>query len=353
VILGVESSCDESALAVFVPGEGLRLSLVHSQLDLHREYGGVVPDLAAREHLARFPALLERLLSAVDPAAIRTVAVTYGPGLAGCLATGLALAQGWALAREIPILGVNHLRAHAWSPFAEVYAGDPLHWEERSAALLPHLGLLASGGNTLLFRIGEDRTLTLLADTRDDAAGEALDKGAKLLGLPYPGGPQLEELATAGDPAAHRFPRALPEPEVRAFSFSGLKTSLRYRLERQDNPPDERARADLAASYQQAVVDALLTKAAQCLAANPDLRSLGLSGGVANNRALRQRWQALGTDREQPVLLAPPAWTGDNAAMIAFAAAVDPDGTVPGGALSFAPNLALAAGATDNRTTRN
>lgn len=344
MILGVESSCDESALAVFVPGEGLRLSLVHSQLDLHREYGGVVPDLAAREHLARFPVLLERLLAEVDPAALRTVAVTYGPGLAGCLATGLALAQGWALARGIPVVGINHLRAHAWSPFAEAYAENPAEWEERSAALLPHLGLLASGGNTLLFRIGEDRALTLLADTRDDAAGEALDKGAKLLGLPYPGGPQLEELATSGDPSAHRFPRALPEPEVRAFSFSGLKTSLRYRLERRTSPPDARERADLAASYQQAVVDALLTKATQCLDADPSLRSLGLSGGVANNGTLRQRWQALGADRDRPVLLAPRPWTGDNAAMIAFAAAVDPAGVLPGEGLGFAPGLELAPG---------
>ena len=347
MILGVESSCDESALAVFVPGEGLRLSLVHSQLDLHREYGGVVPDLAAREHLARFPALLERLLTEVDPGALQTVAVTYGPGLAGCLATGLALAHGCALARDLPVLGVNHLRAHAWSPFADVYARDPCRWEERSTGLLPHLGLLASGGNTLLFRIGEDRALTLLADTRDDAAGEALDKGAKLLGLPYPGGPELEQLATAGDPTAHRFPRALPEPEVRAFSFSGVKTSLRYRLERRESPPNDRERADLAASYQQAVVDALLAKAAQCLAADPSLRSLGLSGGVAQNKALRQRWEALGVAHDCPVLLAPAGWRGDNAAMIAFAAAVDPAGTVPGEELGLVPGLELDSAAMD------
>jgi N6-L-threonylcarbamoyladenine synthase len=183
---------------------------------------------------------------------------------------------------------------------------------------------LVSGGNTILFAIEADRRIQILATTRDDAAGEALDKGAKLLDLPYPGGPQLERLAQGGDPKAFDFPRAFADDPEPAFSFSGLKTSLRYRLEKCSEAEIEAQKADLAASYQQAAVDALERQTRKALRTDRRYRSLGLSGGVANNRLLRERIQELGSDFDLPVLAARPEHTGDNAAMIAFASWLDP-----------------------------
>ena len=197
MILAIESSCDETALALFDPAHGLRQELVHSQIALHDRYGGVVPDLATREHLRNLPPLLQRLQAQGDLEAVTAVAVTQGPGLAGCLAIGLAAAKALALARRVPLLGVNHLRGHAWSPLVAVHAAEPAAFTERLERLLPHLGLIVSGGNTLLFRIDRGRRISVLSSTRDDAAGEALDKGAKLLGLGYPGGPLIEKRAGA------------------------------------------------------------------------------------------------------------------------------------------------------------
>ncbi|MGE9291514.1 MAG: tRNA (adenosine(37)-N6)-threonylcarbamoyltransferase complex transferase subunit TsaD, partial [Puniceicoccales bacterium] len=217
MILGIESSCDESAVALFDPAQGVQCSLIHSQLVLHREYGGVVPDLAAREHVEHFPELFRSLGEQADLSLVRQVAVTRGPGLAGCLAIGIAAAKGFSLYHDCPLVGVNHLAGHAWSPFIPLHGEDPAKFDERLADLLPHLGLLVSGGNTILFRLEEDRSIHILAETRDDAAGEALDKGAKLLGLPYPGGPEVERRAVGGDVAAFRFPRAFADPKERAF----------------------------------------------------------------------------------------------------------------------------------------
>ncbi|MBC2600692.1 tRNA (adenosine(37)-N6)-threonylcarbamoyltransferase complex transferase subunit TsaD [Puniceicoccus vermicola] len=342
MILGVESSCDESALALFDPAKGLECSLIHSQLVLHREFGGVVPDLAAREHLEHFPRLFESLREKVDFASIDQVAVTRGPGLAGCLAIGIAAAKGFSLYHDCPLVGVNHLAGHAWSPFIPVHAEDPDSFEERLANLLPHLGLLVSGGNTILFRLERDRSIEILAETRDDAAGEALDKGAKLMGLPYPGGPEIERRAEGGDVSAFRFPRAFADPKERAFSFSGLKTSLRYRLEKMAPEEIRDSFGNLCASYQEAVVDALVRKMRQVLKSESGIRSLGLSGGVANNKALRERFSALAGKTRLPGLVAEPKVTGDNAAMIAFAAYANP-GTVSlaGDRLGFEPSLPL------------
>ncbi|MEM0966147.1 MAG: tRNA (adenosine(37)-N6)-threonylcarbamoyltransferase complex transferase subunit TsaD [Verrucomicrobiota bacterium] len=342
MILGVESSCDESALAVFDPSQGIVWSVVHSQLDIHREFGGVVPDLAAREHLGHFSRLFLEFRRSIDPNEITQVAVTRGPGLAGCLAVGIAAAKGFSIYNDCPIVGVNHLVGHAWSPFLGIHTAAPSSFREEVDQLLPHLGLIVSGGNTLLFRIEKDLELSILAETRDDAAGEALDKGAKLLGLPYPGGVEIERLAQEGNPRAFQFPRAFADSTDRAFSFSGVKTSLRYRLEKMDSLSIKSSMNDLCASYQEAVVDALCRKVEQVLKGEETIRSLGLSGGVANNRSLRSRFTAIGEEKKLPALIADPELTGDNAAMIAFAAFADSDRVAEDGdSLSFEPSLQL------------
>lgn len=340
MIIAIESSCDESALALFDPAKGLCGEWVHSQILKHQAYGGIVPDLASREHLTHFPVLLKELLAEHEPTDGDQIAVTAGPGLAGCLALGIALGQSLSLAGNLPLCGVNHLRGHAWSPFIGLHAADPKTFPERFRELLPHLGLIVSGGNTLLFRIGTDHRIEILAETVDDAAGEALDKGAKLLGMPYPGGPLIEKAATGGNPKAIAFPRAFPKRGDHRFSFSGLKTSLRYHLEKLDDAALEAAMADICASYQEAVVGALGRKTCQVLESG-GYRSLGLSGGVANNRRLRAVIKEAGERAGVSVHIAEPRHTGDNAGMIAFAAFVDPDGCRPE-PIAFDPSWELA-----------
>jgi len=341
MILGVESSCDESALALFDPARGLVGEWVHTQIDLHRAYGGVVPDLASREHLTNFDAML-RCVPPEQFKGIKTVAVTRGPGLAGCLAMGMALAKAVALYKGVPLLGVNHLRAHAWSPFIATHANAPEKFSQALAELLPHLGLLVSGGNTILFTLTEVGAIEPLGQTLDDAAGEALDKGAKLLGLPYPGGPEVEKLAKEGDPAAYDFPRARPKGDACAFSFSGLKTSLRYRLEGISDAELAQRLPDLCASYQEAVIDQLAARVGERLGQGA-YRSVGLSGGVANNEALRGRLQNLTDEAGVPLLCAQPKHTGDNAGMIAFAAAQEGTSLPQGLGMGIAPALRLQA----------
>ena len=325
MILSVESSCDESAIALFDPARGMVGEWVHSQIDLHKEYGGVVPDLASREHLRNFFPLLKVAGLVEGKDAISQIAVTNGPGLAGCLALGIAFAKSLALAWKLPVVGINHLRGHAWSPFVDLHQSHPANFDSELQSLLPHLGLIVSGGNTILFRIDANRRIEVLAETVDDAAGEALDKGAKLLGLPYPGGPQVEKLATGGNAEAFDFPKAIAPRNERRFSFSGLKTSLRYRLEKMGDAELEQAMPDICASYQAAVIAQLKGKTRHLLESG-DFKSLGLSGGVSNNKALRAAIEKLGSRFKMPCFIAQPKHTGDNAAMIAFAAHVDPAG---------------------------
>ncbi len=333
-ILGIESSCDESALALFDDRSGVAGQWISSQISLHREYGGVVPDLASREHLQNFPELLRRMEADANGAEYDRISVTLGPGLAGCLAMGIALARSLQLSSQVPLVGVNHLRAHVFSPFIPLHEDDPENFEVRLRSLMPHLGLLVSGGNTLLVHIDRDLHPKLLGGTVDDAAGEALDKGAKLLGLPYPGGPEIEKLAREGDSRAFAFPRAFSGQRTLKFSFSGLKTSLRYRLAEMPENEIIARRADLCASYQEAVVEALVSKTNQVLE-SAQVASLGLSGGVANNRSLRERLSRLAGERDIPFYAARPEHSGDNAAMIAFAARYDPAGVVPDGNSAF------------------
>lgn len=325
MILAIESSCDESALAYFDPSKGVVGEWVHSQIDLHKEYGGVVPDLASREHLRNFFPLLDVAGLSADPGPIEQIAVTNGPGLAGCLALGMAFARSLGVAWNRPVVGVNHLRGHAFSPFIALHEAGPDTFRSDFEALLPHLGLIVSGGNTILFEIDTEKRVSVLAETVDDAAGEALDKGAKLLGLSYPGGPQVERLAVGGDVRRFEFPKAIAPRNERRFSFSGLKTSLRYRLEKMDDADLEASMQDLCAGYQQAVIDQLRGKTKHLIQAG-NYRSLGLSGGVSNNRALRAAIEDLARRHRMPCLIAQPKHTGDNAAMIAFAAYADPEG---------------------------
>lgn len=343
MILALESSCDESAVALFDPGRGIVGEWIHSQIAVHERHGGVVPDLATREHLRHLGSLLELAQKQSEFSAITEVAVTQGPGLAACLAVGGAAAKALALARRVPVVGVNHLRAHAWSPFIAIHAAAPAEFADRRRSLLPHLGLIVSGGNTLLFGIDEHGGIAVLASTKDDAAGEALDKGAKLLGLGYPGGPLIEKIAAGGRADAFDFPRGNGPRGDLDFSFSGLKTSLRYRLEKMALDEVALCLPDLCASYQQAVIDSLLRKTQTALGRRR-WRSLGLSGGVANNGVLRRAMAALATKAGVEFLAAKPIHSGDNAGMIGFAAWADVRGTqrTAGFDLKVEPNAPLA-----------
>jgi N6-L-threonylcarbamoyladenine synthase len=345
MILALESSCDETAVAMFDSAGGLIGEWVHSQIALHEKHGGVVPDLATREHLRNFAPLLERAKHEAGLESVTQVAVTNGPGLAACLVIGVAAAKSLALALRVPLVGVNHLRGHVWSPFIALHAEAPAEFDARLAALLPHLGLIVSGGNTLLFALDSSRRVTVLASTRDDAAGEALDKGAKLLGLGYPGGPLIEKIAVGGRKDAFDFPRGIGRRDDLDFSFSGLKTSLRYLVEKMSAEEVHAKTPDLCASYQQAVIDALTRKTRAALEQGEGrFRSLGLSGGVANNGPLRAALEVEAKRVRIPFLAAQTQHTGDNAGMIAFAAWADTTGVerTAGMRLGVEPSVNLA-----------
>lgn len=322
-IFAVESSCDESALAVFDSEKGIESELVNTQIALHGQFGGVVPDLASREHLSNFPGLIERIAQSVSPNEIDAVAVTRGPGLAGCLALGIAYARAIALAWEKPLLAVNHLRGHLFSPFIPLHAENPAAFPQRVEKLFPHLGLVVSGGNTLLVAVDKNRRAEILAQTVDDAAGEAFDKGAKLLGMPYPGGALIEKQAKlARERGRFLFPQGENLRKGARFSFSGLKTSLRYRVEKMSDVELDAALPEICADYQSAIVAQLAGKVSVVLRER-QFASLGISGGVSNNGFLRETFSALAAKNKIPLLAAFPRHTGDNAAMIAFSAWFD------------------------------
>jgi N6-L-threonylcarbamoyladenine synthase len=339
MILGIESSCDESALALYDAEVGIVGEWVHTQIIKHSEYGGVVPDIAVSEHLNNiFPLLSlareKHLLSNV----VNKIAVTCGPGLVGCLGIGISVAKSLGLLWDVPVVGVNHLRGHAFSPFISENSLS----KESLIKFLPHLGLLVSGGNTLLFSLDEKCTISIIAQTTDDAAGEALDKGAKLLGISYPGAAELEKRANDGDPTAYDFPIAFPEKKVMKFSFSGLKTSLLYTLKKMSELEVENHYADLSASYQWAAVQQLVRKTSHAFGQG-NYKSIGLSGGVANNKFLRSEMNQISEDKEVPFLCAQPRHSGDNATMIAFASGLDSENVWlnENQSLSFNPSLKL------------
>lgn len=329
-ILAIESSCDESAAAIFDSSAGVLESLIHSQIDLHALYGGVVPDLASSEHLKKLPALIAKISKSPHFKDIDFIAATSGPGLPNCLAMGVSAAAALAANMRLPLFGVNHLRGHAYSPFMKIHAENPKDFDANMKSLLPHLGLAVSGGNTILFELDENKNMRVLAETADDAAGEALDKGAKLLNMPYPGAPLLEKTAVDGTVDKTMFPygqnrKIEADPD---FSFSGLKTSLRYRLQKMSPDEIEKEKRDICASYQFAVVEQLRRRA-DFFAKQKKYASVGISGGVSNNGLFVSTFAKLADKRGAKFLVAEREYRGDNAAMIAFAAFFDKSALFP------------------------
>lgn len=339
MILGLESSCDESAVSLLNLKAEVKGEWVHSQIAKHAEYGGVVPDLAVGEHLENFFPLLEFAQEKLSfPKEIDSIAVTCGPGLVGCLGIGISIAKTLSLRWGVPLHGVNHLRGHAFSPFMALGPTPSIDW----SMYLPHLGLLASGGNTLLFKIDEHRQIEVIARTVDDAVGEALDKGGKLLGIAYPGAAELEKYAVEGDEELYSFPRSIADKNDLRFSFSGLKTSLLYTLQKMNKEEVDSRFKDLCASYQKAAVDQLVNMTDQVLSFQ-NYKSLGLSGGVANNQKLRDEMKEVCERRGLSFLPSAKKHTGDNASMIAYCALVDQKGLWSNSnqRLSFKPSLKI------------
>ncbi|MEO5341003.1 MAG: tRNA (adenosine(37)-N6)-threonylcarbamoyltransferase complex transferase subunit TsaD [Magnetococcus sp. MYC-9] len=310
-ILGIETSCDETSAAVVEEGV-VCSNVVQGQVDVHAAYGGVVPELASRAHISAISAVVTEALrrSNIGAGQLDGVAVTAGPGLIGGLLVGLSVAKGMALALAKPLIGIHHMEGHLMSPFLRA------NREESPRCTFPFVALLVSGGHTWLLHAERFGLYHLLGQTRDDAAGEAFDKGARMLGLPYPGGPALAGLAHGGDPQAIRFPRAWLDRERFDFSFSGLKTSLRTHLLTHPLPPEvTQAHRDVAASYQEALVEVLVSKSlAACRAVGS--RRLLVAGGVGANERLR----TLLAQAAQVELFVPPlSLCTDNGAMIAMA----------------------------------
>ena len=323
LILGIESSCDETAAALVRDGREILASVVHSQIASHRPYGGVVPEIASREHVGNLPVVVSEAVAraGIGWRDIDALAVTHGPGLVSSLLIGLSGARALGQALGKPVWGVNHLEAHLAGMFLDPAAPMP-------AEACPVLALMVSGGHSCLLEMLGVGHYRLLGQTLDDAAGECLDKGANLLGLGYPGGPVIERAAQGGNPAFVKFPRGMEHARNRktdngldiemCLSFSGLKTALLYHLKH--HPGDrEGHRADLAASYQEAVMDALATRAERALAAT-GARTLACVGGVAKNTLLRGKLEALAARFRARLLLTPLAYCTDNAAMVAAAA---------------------------------
>ncbi len=304
MILALETSCDDTCAAVVGDDGAVHANVVSSQ-GVHDRFGGVVPEIASRHHLELVNAVVDDALRQAGATLddVTRVAVTQGPGLVGALLIGVATAKGLAAARRLPLLPVDHLQGHVAANFL---APDPI--------APPFLCLIASGGHTLLVRVTDHRGYEILGRTLDDAAGEAFDKGARLLGLGYPGGPALSRLALDGDPSAFAFPTAARVAGL-DFSFAGLKTALLYAVRDLGEEETARRAADLAASYEHAIVEALVARIERALRAEPGAR-LAIGGGVAANRRLRERAAGLGVEVKIP----PPELCTDNAAMIGSAA---------------------------------
>jgi N6-L-threonylcarbamoyladenine synthase len=304
--LGIETSCDETSVAVVADGRQVLANVIHSQVELHREFGGVVPELAARDHLERLPRILDLALEQahVAPADLDLVAVTRGPGLVGCLLVGVGVGEGLAAAWSKPLAGVNHLWGHIYAAMLTRPDLEP-----------PLLGLVVSGAHSDLVRMPEHGRFEVIGRTRDDAAGEAFDKAARMLGLGFPGGPALDRLARKGDPRRRPLPRpSLPGLE---YSFSGLKTALLYRLRDMGESITEQDRADLAAAFEHSVVESLLEKLDRALDESPAAEVV-VAGGVAANSQLRKRAAEVVAGRAR-LTMPPLELCTDNAAMIAAA----------------------------------
>ena len=307
LVLGIESSCDETGVALYDSERGLLAHAIHSQVDMHEAYGGVVPELASRDHIRRLVPLLRQVLAAADSSLddVDAVAYTAGPGLAGALLVGASFAASLALARGIPALPVHHLEGHLLSP---LLSATPPHY--------PFVALLVSGGHTQLMRVAGVGRYELLGESLDDAAGEAFDKTAKLLGLGYPGGPALAKLAEKGKPGRFKLPRPMLHSDDLDFSFSGLKTAVLTAV--RERPLTEPDKADLAFEFQEAVAEVLVTKALAAVKAS-GMASLVVAGGVGANRRLRSRLDEYASRAGVNVYYPELELCTDNGAMIAFA----------------------------------
>lgn len=307
-VLGIETSCDETGVALYDTERGLLAEALHSQVELHAAHGGVVPELASRDHIRKLTPLIQEVLKQAnaDKEDIDAIAFTAGPGLIGALLVGASVAAGLATAWQVPLIPVHHMEGHLLAPMLE-----------NDAPAFPFIALLVSGGHTMLVEVAGVGEYKILGQTLDDAAGEAFDKTAKLLGLGYPGGPALAKLAQQGNPERFTLPRPMMNRPGLDFSFSGLKTAVRDLLKSLDSL-DEQTRADVARAFEDAVIDTLARKCERALK-QTDVGALVIAGGVGANLQLRQRLQAM-TDTHGASLHFPrPAYCTDNGAMIAYA----------------------------------
>jgi N6-L-threonylcarbamoyladenine synthase len=309
LVLGIESSCDETGVALYDTGKGLLAHRLHSQVAMHHDYGGVVPELASRDHIKRVLPLVREVLCerSLTLKALDGIAYTQGPGLAGALLVGAGFARSLSYALNIPAVGIHHLEGHLLSPLL----ADP-------RPEFPFVALLVSGGHTQLMHVAQVGAYETLGDTLDDAAGEAFDKTAQLLGLGYPGGPAVSQLAESGDPARFKLPRPMLNSGDLNFSFSGLKTAV---LTLSKKHPEEAARADIAAAFQEVMAELLTEKSLQALKQTGSNR-LVVAGGVGANKQLRQRLVAESAKLGAQVYFPPLDLCTDNGAMIAFAGAM-------------------------------
>lgn len=312
LVLGIESSCDETGLALYDTQRGLLAHALYSQVKMHEEYGGVVPELASRDHIRRAIPLLEQVFaeSGVAHDAIDAIAYTQGPGLAGALLVGASVACGLGLALDKPVLGVHHLEGHLLSP---LLASEPPEF--------PFIALLVSGGHTQLMRVDGVGQYTMLGETLDDAAGEAFDKSAKLLGLGYPGGPAISRMAEFGDPTVYKLPRPMLHSKNLDFSFSGLKTAVLTVVKNQTTNICEQDKANIARAFVDAIVEVLTAKCVTAIK-HTGLKRLVIAGGVGANRQLRESLNAAAAKKHFKVFYPELEFCTDNGAMIAFAGAM-------------------------------
>ena len=306
-VLGIETSCDETGIAIWDSTRGLLAHHLYSQVKTHQRYGGVVPELASRDHVRRLPQLTQDTLEKADcaPEELDAIAYTAGPGLIGALMSGASFACAMAYALDRPAIAIHHMEAHLLAPLMDSADLEP-----------PFAALLVSGGHALLMRVDAIGQYTCLGQSIDDAVGEAFDKMARILDLPYPGGPALAELATRGDPSRFQFPRPMLDRKGYDMSFSGLKTHARRLAEA--HPNDPQAAADLAAGFQEAVVDVLVGKSRRALDQH-SLQHLVVAGGVGANRRLRERLAEALAEKGQQAVFPPLEYCTDNGAMIAYA----------------------------------
>ncbi len=312
LVLGIESSCDETGLALYDTQRGLLAHALYSQVKMHEEYGGVVPELASRDHIRRAIPLLEQVFaeSGLQHDAVDAIAYTQGPGLAGALLVGASVACGLGLALDKPVLGIHHLEGHLLSP---LLASEPPEF--------PFIALLVSGGHTQLMRVDGVGQYTMLGETLDDAAGEAFDKSAKLLGLGYPGGPAISRMAEFGDPTAYKLPRPMLHSKNLDFSFSGLKTAVLTVVKNQTTNICEQDKANIARAFVDAIVEVLTAKCVTALK-HTGLKRLVIAGGVGANQQLRASLNAAAAKKHFKVFYPELEFCTDNGAMIAFAGAM-------------------------------